>query len=139
MDDASERIDAMREAIEKHLPEVGVVFFDNAPDMIDWLEDSLASVSLLCLDHDLGPNRERDGAVFDPGTGRDVVDSLAVVTASCPVLIHSSNGPAANGMRFALEDAGWQVERVVPFDAMGWISEAWSSQVRDMLRPSADG
>jgi len=139
LDDAPERIDVMRDAIEKHMPEVGMVFFDNAPDMIEWLRDGLASVSLLSLDHDLGPNRERDGAVFDPGTGRDVVDRLAAVVASCPVLIHSSNGPAASGMMFALEDADWQVDRVVPFDDMDWISGTWISRVQDMLKPSANG
>jgi hypothetical protein len=42
-------------------------------------------------------------------------------------------------MMFALEDANWKVDRVVPFDDMGWISGTWISRVQDMLKPSADG
>lgn len=82
------------------------VFFDNAPDMIAWLPGYLASVALICLDHDLGPNRKRAGEVFDPGTGRDVVNCLCLLEPSCPVIIHTSNYLAVPGMTMALEEVG---------------------------------
>jgi hypothetical protein len=64
-------------------------FFDNAPDMIAWLEKHLTEVVLISLDHDLGANRQRSGKVFDPGTGRDVVDFLVQHPPGCPVIVHT--------------------------------------------------
>ena len=127
--DDPRRTDAMRQEVRELFPEAQAVFFDNAPDMVAWLKDQLQSVGLLCLDHDLGPNRGREGVEFDPGTGRDVADFLSRQAASCPVLIHSSNPAGADGMQFTLEEAGWSVERVVPFDDLTWIKAQWSRRV----------
>ena len=75
-----------------------VVIMDNAPDMIEWLDTGLARAVLICLDHDLGPSRLRDGTRFEPGSGRDVADWLAARPARCPVVVHSANGSAVPSM-----------------------------------------
>ena len=61
LEDDERRTGAMCVEIERVFPDAKAVFIDNAPDMIGWLEKNLPSVALLCLDHDLGPNRRRDG------------------------------------------------------------------------------
>jgi hypothetical protein len=129
LEDDGRRADAMREELERLFPETEAVFFDDAPGMVAWLEDNLSSVSLLCLDHDLGPNRQRRDAIFDPGSGRGVADFLATRQPSCPVIIHSANATSAYGMRFVLEGAGWSVERVFPFEDLAWIGTEWSRQI----------
>jgi hypothetical protein len=129
LEDDQRRSEAMTEEIHRLFPRALTRFFDNAPDMVAWLKEALPSVLLLCLDHDLGPNRQRRGKPFDPGIGRDVADFLATQKASCPVLIHSSNAEGAQGMGFTLEDAGWSVERVAPFDDLAWVKAQWSERV----------
>ncbi len=133
LEDDERRTQAMKEEIHRLFPTLHARFFDNAPDMLAWLQDALCSVLLFCLDHDLGPNYQRDGKPFDPGTGRDIADFLAAKKASCPILIHSSNVEAAQAMRFTLEDAGWAVERVTPFDDLTWVDSYWSSRVATLL------
>ena len=122
----------MRRELERLVADGTFVFFDNAPDMIAWLRTSLSTVSLLCLDHDLGPNRERDGETFDPGVGRDVVNFLVEHDASCQIVIHSTNAPAADGMQFALRDAGWKVERVVPSHDLEWVASGWAKPLKGL-------
>lgn len=133
LDDEKRRCLAMREQALQVASGAELHFFDNAPDIIEWFKAELSNVVLISLDHDLGPNRERDGEVFDPRTGRDVVDYLCTCQPVCPVLIHSSNSPAAQGMHFALEDAGWQNERVIPFGDVEWIASEWHSAVARRL------
>jgi hypothetical protein len=110
-----------------------VQFFNNAPDMIHWLGSHLKETVLICLDHDLGPNRQRSGQVFDPGTGRDVVDFLVEHPPTCPVIVHTSNGYSAPGMMFAFEYAGWTAIRVVPYNDLDWITEKWAKAVKESL------
>jgi hypothetical protein len=110
------------------------IIFDNAPGMIEWLKKNIANVGLLSLDHDLGPNRELDGKSFDPGTGRDVVDFLATLKPSAPVVIHTSKIYAYPGMVFTLEDSGWIVKRVVPISDLNWIESSWRNSVLELLK-----
>ena len=110
-----------------------VTHFDNAPDLVAWLREHLDEVVLIALDHDLGPSRLRGGERFEPGIGRDVVDFLAECEPVCPVVIHSSNSPAAQGMQFCLEAAGWSVTRVFPFDGMQWIERDWLPEIGRIL------
>ena len=133
LDDEERRCVAMREVVSQLAPGAELHFFDNAPDMIEWLKGELSSLALISLDHDLGPNRERDGEVFDPGNGRDVVECLCTCQPVCPVLVHSSNSPAAQGMCFALENAGWHNQRVFPFDDVEWIASEWHDAVAGKL------
>lgn len=117
---------------------VAVVHHDNAPDMLAWLSKNLGRAVLIALDHDLGPSRIRDGERFEPGIGRDVADSLAQRTPVCPVLIHSSNGPAADGMQFCLERAGWSVTRVYPLDDLTWVERDWMPEVQRLMAIELD-
>jgi hypothetical protein len=129
LEDNPERAAAMTSALQRRLPDVETIFFDNAPDMVAWLRGNLASVCLLSLDHDLGPNRKRDGRSFDPGVGRDVVALLERSAATCRVLIHSSNSRAAEGMFYALQFSDWSVERVYPFGDLSWVDADWIDRV----------
>ena len=95
LEDQAPRAEAMCAEIQRRAPHLQTVVFDNAPDMIFWLPDHVAALALVSLDHDLGPNRERDGRSFDPATGRVVATVLANLTPACPVIIHSENVDAA--------------------------------------------
>ena len=77
LEDDPDRTCELTKCLHAQCPGYEVVVFDNAPDMIAWLALHLEELRLVCLDHDLGPNRIRDAEVFDPGTGRDVADYLA--------------------------------------------------------------
>jgi hypothetical protein len=66
MDDNEDRLQAMRSVVADSYPDYEIVLIDNAPDTIEWLKGNITSVALMSLDHGLGPNRERDGHVFDP-------------------------------------------------------------------------
>lgn len=136
LEDEAGRTEVMTDLLNSHVPEADFLFFDNAPDMVGWLENHLAEVTLFSLDHDLGPTRERDGVSFDPGIGRDVVDFLETRRGTCPVIIHSSNGPAADGMLYALRFAGWTAERVYPHNDLAWIERDWLPRIRAIWSPS---
>ncbi|MGD9649046.1 MAG: cyclic-phosphate processing receiver domain-containing protein, partial [Pirellulales bacterium] len=127
------RIVAMRSEFAKASSQLDLMTFDNAPDTIAWLHDHLENMALICLDHDLGPNQRRGESVFDPGTGRDVADFLATHTPVCPVLIHTTNSMAAPGMQLVLEDAGWAVARVTPYEHLTWIGVDWIEAVCKLL------
>lgn len=134
LDDEADRIARMLATLSRAYPGWAVATFDNAPDMVAWLAQGLGPVALIYLDHDLGPDRIRDGARFDPGTGRDVADALAELSPTCPVLIHTTNALAAPGMELALADSGWKYGRVVPYGDLEWIEEAWLRKVRALLK-----
>lgn len=133
LEDDERRRDAMARLLAETVADARPVFFDNVPDMIAWLPDALPQIALICLDHDLGPNHIRAGEVFDPGTGRDVVNTLCLYVPSCPVIIHTSNYVAAPGMLMALEEAGWEATRAVPFDDLAWLARDWMPLVRERL------
>jgi hypothetical protein len=133
LEDDPRRVRTMRRLLGRAFPGFAVVVSDNAPDLIEWLRANLTGVALIALDHDLGPERERDGCRFDPGTGRDVADYLATVPPSCPVMIHTTNSVAAPGMEMVLADAGWKVTRIIPFDDLAWIRREWWPEVRRRL------
>jgi hypothetical protein len=134
LEDDGKRIEEMTACLRERFPDYSLEVFDNAPDMIEWLSLHLEESNLICLDHDLGPNRLRDGEIFDPGIGRDVVNFLASRTPSCPVVIHSTNSMAVTGMQMALDDAGWRHFRVVPYCDLEWVREAWIVEVAKILR-----
>ena len=133
LEDDPDRCRAFKECLGERFPLYSVVACDNAPDAIQWLRDHLEEAVLICLDHDLGPNRLRGGEVFDPGTGRDVVDHLVTRRPCCPVLIHTTNSLAAPGMTMALQDAGWSWSRVVPYNDLEWVRGDWIGCVAECL------
>jgi hypothetical protein len=133
LDDEPDRLDAMIPLLRDRYPTLRIVTFDNAPDMIRWLSDHLAECVLLCLDHDLGSSRMREGMSFDPGIGRDVVDILAMEPPTCPVVIHSTNKPASLGMELALQEAEWSCSRVTPYEDLLWVHEVWIGEVVEAI------
>jgi hypothetical protein len=133
LEDNAERAEAMCTEVRRRAPGVEAVVFDNAPDMIRWLPGNLSALVLLSLDHDLGPSRERDGRVFNPGTGRVVASVLAAMEPACPVVIHSTNVDGALGTKFCLQDAGWSAERIIPSDDLEWIATDWGPRVAELL------
>jgi len=124
----------MKRLLADAFPMAEIVLFDNAPDMVAWLTERLADVDLLCLDHDLVFTPARAGGRSDPGTGQDVVDFLVTRPASQPVVVHTSNWGAVAGMVGPLEQAGWQVWRVIPFADLKWLQTAWLPAIREILR-----
>ncbi len=96
---------------------------------------ALAAVpDLICLDHDLFVDSPDDS---DPGDGRDVSNFLATQMAQCPVLIHSTNAPAADSMLFSMRDAGWTVDRIAPIGD-DWIESYWYPVALEMIARGND-
>ena len=134
LEDNSERIAAMEECLADKFPFFERRFFRTAPAALEWLADHLPRAVCVSLDHDLEPATANDP---DPGTGREVADFLAQRAGQCPVIIHSTNRIAAEGMEFVLHEAGWVVERVAPYDSCRWIGEAWLPRVRQAIVDAA--
>lgn len=97
--------------------------------MLTWLPGHLQACVLISLDHDL----ESTDPDLNPGSGREVADWLATQEPVCPVIVHSTNVPAAAGMLRVLEEAGWTTRRVLPYDDLLWINELWRDTVRELL------
>src|SRR6185437_154259 len=133
LEDNADRMDEMRACLAEVLPGVPVVFFENAMEMISWLEQHLGEVVLISLDHDL-PFLDGSGRPIDCGDGRMVADFLAATPPTCPVIVHSSNNNCAPGMFFALEESGWPVTRVVPYEDHTWVRGAWLPHLQQLKR-----
>ena len=133
LEDDNGRTELMRQDIAERLTNCDCMTFDNAPDMIAWLKDSLEQVVIISLDHDLESTRGRDGNIFEAGTGRDVVDFLESKEPVCPVIIHTANNFGGDGMMYALKDAGWKAKRIVPLGDLSWIEDEWIQVVIDLM------
>lgn len=132
LEDDAERRRVMGECLSDRFPQYGVQYFGDAPSMIAYLEaETGPEILLISLDHDLEPAEENRAS--DPGTGRDVADCLAGRRPTCPVIVHTTNAPAGNGMQSLLEESGWVTIRVVPYDAERWIGETWFRAVRNAI------
>jgi hypothetical protein len=134
LEDNTERTVTMRQELSQRLPNLNCIIFSNAPDMIAWLKDPSSSMTIVSLDHDLEPFVENGRSVSEPGTGRDVANYLAAQQPTCPVIVHTTSQFGGDGMQFALEDANWRVERVVPFGGISWIRQAWLPTVLELLK-----
>jgi CheY-like chemotaxis protein len=130
LEDNEERRAAMAECLRERFPQYRVSFFATAPDAIEFLSTRLDQTILISLDHDLDMIAGSDGRVIDPGTGRDVANFLATQRAVCPVVIHTTNAPAAIGMQQCLCDAGWEPHCLAPYGHLTWIDEAWFPLIR---------
>jgi hypothetical protein len=134
LEDNLDRQAAMKSWLSDRLYMYEHFFFDEATPMIAWLQNHLAETLFISLDHDLDLKPSGDGRWLDPGTGRDVADFLATQNASCPLLIHSTNTVAVDGMVEVLTQSGWSVQRVTPYGDLTWINEAWWPVVKEQLR-----
>lgn len=133
LEDNELRVQAMRAGMADSLPDTPFVFFNSAHAIIEWLEGNLELVSLISLDHDLEFLLGPDGQLIDPGDGRDVARFLATQKPCCRLIVHTSNAMAGSSMMLTLQDAGWQVERVLPEGDLAWVSQRWMPAVLRLL------
>src|SRR5258707_13482673 len=111
LEDNPERAATMRHCLADRFYQYDAQFFDDAAMMKDYLEVNLPETLLICLDHDLELKSTPTGESLDPGTGRDVADYLSSKTPVCPVVIHTTNSAAGQGMEAILKDARWKTFR----------------------------
>jgi hypothetical protein len=136
LEDNPERAAEMRRCLNDRFYQYELRFFDDAADMKAFLEANLPETLLISLDHDLELQQLPTGEVIDPGTGRDIADFLSDRAPVCPVVIHTTNTPAAEGMESVLNESHWRTFRVSPFNDLEWIPTEWFRTVRRaIVRP----
>ena len=133
LEDDPRRRAAMRDALADRLPQYPPRFFTTAPEAARYLDRHLDRALLIVLDHDLDPIPVHARRSLDAGTGRDVADFLAAREPVCPVVIHTTNRPAAVGMETELTDAGWAASVVASHGDLEWIGNEWLRAVRDAV------
>ncbi len=121
LEDDYDRIQRFNAVIAKHHPDATILNSRTAPNFIAAYKLLQTLPDLICLDHDLFTDSPNDP---DPGDGRDVSRFLVTQPSVCPVLIHSTNGVAADSMLYSMRDAGWTVRRMSPIGE-AWIEEDW--------------
>lgn len=130
LEDDARRTAAMRERLEDRFCQYDTIILPDAPSWVAAFLEAPERVLAISLDHDLEPVH---GQNQDPGTGRDAAGFLAQLptdTPRLPILIHSTNRIAVDGMERVLEEAGYPVHRVMPYGDLEWISEAWFPRFR---------
>jgi hypothetical protein len=130
LEDNTDRQAVMRRCVADRFYTFDTHFFDEAGEMIRFLDEHLAETLVIALDNDLELKPGADGRMIDPGSGVEVAEYLAGKAPICPVIIHTTNADAAETMKTALEAAGWRTRRVIPFDDMNWIESAWFFAMR---------
>jgi hypothetical protein len=138
LEDNASRRAAMEASLRERFHQYQPQLFVSASSLIGFLQEHLAEVIVVCLDHDLELQPGRDGRLTDPGTGRQVADYLADQPPTCPVVVHSTNSAAAVGMVALLEENGWRVYRVVPYGDIEWIPREWLRTVRRAILDTAE-
>jgi CheY-like chemotaxis protein len=133
LEDHPDRVREMRAVIAADFADQQIQVTDDAPDAIEWLAEHQSEVDLISLDHDMDSGERNESPRRDHGCGRDVADFLASRPATCPVIVHTSNAVAGDGMYFALHRAGWPVWRVWPHSEHDWIKSDWRETVRRVL------
>lgn len=126
LEDDAERLVRFRAVIEKLGGEL--VVWRSAHRMLAELAEWLPQAALISLDHDLEPED-----AIDPGDGLEVARHLANLAATCPVIIHTSNGVRGDAMVGELEFAGWKLRRVMPLGD-DWIEVDWYRAVKRLLK-----
>ena len=133
LEDNLDRQAAMRACLADRFYTIDACIFDSPADTIRFLAAHLDETVAISLDHDMELIPGANGRCIDPGTGREVADFLAERPPVCPVIIHSTNVPAAVGMEEVLQAADWKTRRVTPFDDMKWIATDWFFAMRRAL------
>ena len=127
----------MNDCVHDRFHQYETVFFDDARKMRAYLETQLRGALIISLDHDLVAKPQHNGESLDPGTGREVADFLAMRTPSCPIINHTTNSAAGDGMEFLLREAHWETHRVHPWGDLEWISSQWFRTLRNAIVASA--
>jgi len=135
LEDNEERIAEMQRVLADKFPFFDHHFSRTAPTQIAWLQQYSESAICLCLDHDLDPPASNPAC--DPGTGRDVVEFLIGGEAAFPVIVHTTNAHAGVAMMELLNERRWQAVRVMPYEDLKWIAEAWLPAVRQAILDAA--
>jgi hypothetical protein len=133
LEDNEERRIAMQSCLDKRFPKLNVHFSIAADQFIEIAGKGLEEGDVVSLDHDLEDVITEDGGRIDAGTGRHAADFLATREPTGPVMVHSTNVPAAIGMEMALSEAGWITHRITPFNDIEWIHSIWIDTLNDML------
>jgi hypothetical protein len=134
LEDSLDRQAEMRRCLQERLGECDVFVSPTAKEMMAYLTNNLARVHVISLDHDLELIPQPDGKLLDGGTGREVADYLALQKPTCPVIVHTSNSVAGDGMEFVLRDARWDTHRVYPWGGLEWIASRWIGTLRTAIR-----
>ena len=56
-----------------------------------------------------------------------------------PILIHSTNRIAVDGMMRVLQESAYHVERITPYGDLEWIDEAWFPLFQKIIRRAERG
>jgi hypothetical protein len=139
LEDNCDRREAMARYLADRIPSFDPVFFESPHPMLAYLRDHLGEAVCISLDHDMELINDGTGRLVDPGTGREVADFIATQSPQCPVILHTTNTVAADGMWAVLVDAGWQVHRVVPWGNLEWVHVAWGHTMRRAILGWARG
>lgn len=130
LEDNTDRQAVMRACLADRFYTFDAHVFDDAAEMIHFLEAHLGETILISLDNDLDMKTGPGGRAVDPGSGCQVAEFLATTSPVCPVIIHTTNSRAADTMGRVLRGAGWKTRRVIPFDDTAWIEADWFFAVR---------
>jgi len=137
LEDNCDRRKAMAAYLADRLYTFDAVFFESPQPMLEYLREHLSEAICIALDHDMELIEGADGALVDPGTGREIADFLATRAPQCPVIPHTTNTEAAEAMALVLRDAAWNVHRVVPWGDLEWVHAAWGCTVRRVILDTA--
>ena len=133
LEDDKRRVEAMMHYLRDASHPFEPIVFDNSTEMVRFLDGNLQGGTVISLDHDLPLYRDAHGQLHDFGTGRDVADYLSNQEATCPVVIHSTNSPAAVGMEMALIEGGWTTYRIMPYGDLEWVAELWFPTIKHAI------
>ncbi|MBB3210604.1 hypothetical protein FHS27_006452 [Rhodopirellula rubra] len=132
LEDDLDRIRRFTAIVKSCHPNARLEVYRTAPEFIAAYVTLGEIPCLVCLDHDLFADSPSDP---DPGDGRDVSAYLTTQTPVSPVLIHSTNAPAADSMMYSMRDAGWTVDRIAPIGD-DWIESYWFPTASEMIAPT---
>jgi DNA-binding NarL/FixJ family response regulator len=133
LEDHPGRLAEMMLVLHDVLPAWTIHVERDANRAIEWLKMHRGEVGLILLDHDLDSTLRDEASSIDHGCGRDVTAYLATEEPTCPVVIHTSNADAGDGMFFELHRAGWPVFRVYPFDEHRWVAREWKQTLQELI------
>jgi hypothetical protein len=134
LEDNPERIAPMLAVLGELCASHEVHVEDDSQRAIAWLSANQPVIDLISLDHDLDSVPRHEDPPRDHGCGRDVADHLAAQSPTCPIIIHTSNDVAGDGMFFALQRANWPVHRVYPHDHHDWVAVDWWVAVSHLIK-----